>query len=466
MKKKKMQPFIVLITLLVILAGTFFVLKNNNSKNEDETEEYSETLINADAAGISTLTITNNQGTMEFTYDSTSSAWKYAPDKEFPLDDTKVSSITDSLSEFKAQRRLEDTLENIAEYGLDNPAYTLKISGDTNVTLYIGNKTSTGNYYAYIDGSEIVYTIDSTLPDSLNVSLNDMAVMDTVPSITDSDVYGMVINGTQYDYFESGNQQYDYTLSNNWFAKDHEGKYIAMDTTAVNEVITAITGMSYTGCAKYKASGDELTQYGLDDENKKTVTVKYKETQSSDETETKEESSDDSEVKVEKEFSFDIGSQNEDGDYYVKAADSNMINIVSKDSIESILKDTSQLVTKNAFGINSSNVTSLKADVKGTSYDLIENGAITDSSKYEAVYNEIYELQAETVIEDGNTILPVDSELTLTYNTSVAGFETVTMEFTKYNGSYYQATINGDTKLLVLKTKIDSIISQLGNITP
>ncbi len=458
MKKKKMLPLILMTLLLVVLAISFFALKKNNESEKEETEEASEVILQAEEKSMLTLSITNGQGTMEFTRDASEGTWKYTEDEDFPLDTTKITAITDSLSELKAVRHLEDTLDNINEYGLDNPAYTLKITGDNNVTLYIGNKTTTGNYYAYTDGSDTVYTIESTLPDSLNITENDIVIMEEVPSITDSDVYGLVINGAQYDYFESGNEQYDYTLSNNWFAKENDGTYIALDTTAVNDVITAITGMTYTGCAQYKASEDELAKFGLDNENKKSVTIKYRESESTGESETEGDNS----VKIEKEFSFDIGNQNEDGDYYVKASDSNMINTVSKDSIEAMLKDTKLLITKNAFGINISSVTSLKADVKGTSYDIAENGELTDSSKYDAVYKEIFDLQAESVIEDDTTILPIDSELTLTYNTSVAGFDTVTMEFTKYNGSYYQATINGDTNLLVLKTKIDSIISQLG----
>ena len=51
--------------------------------------------------------------------------------------------------------------------------------------------------------------------------------------------------------------------------------------------------------------------------------------------------------------------------------------------------------------------------------------------------------------------------MTLSYTLNSESFPNVKMEFTKYNGSYYQATINGNTELLVVKSVIDDIITKL-----
>lgn len=470
MKKKKVMPFIILAVLFAALLISYSVLVKYNKEQEESTGEESESIISCESNSVLNVSITNSSGTMKFNYDKSGSIWKYADDAAFPLEESNITSLLSSACSLTAVRHLEDTLDNIGEYGLDNPQYTLELSGDNgiNYKLYVGNSNSTGNYYAYLDGSSTVYMIDSTIPDTLGKSLNDMVKLEKLPTISTTDVYGLEFNGNTYEYFEGGNQQYDYTTSNNWFKKMDDGTYKAMDTEQINNIITSLTGIAYTGCADYNVTEEELAQYGLDG-NAKKIVEKYYVTQadtSEGESESStEEETEDSTVKEPHEITFYVGSKDAAGNYYVKTSEGTAVNIVSAETIDSILGvEDASLISKNVLSINSDKIKSMTVVANGKTYNMVENGEVTDKDKYDSVYQDIISITAESTITDKSLVKEVQPELTVTYNIDSEYFDTITMEYTVYNGSFYQVTINGNTELLVVKSAVDDIIGKLSTI--
>lgn len=475
MKKKKAIPFIIMAVLLVALIVSYSILKKYNDEQEETTEEETENIISCESGNVLNINIKNSSGTMKFAYDISETVWKYDGDPDFPLDTSKIDSLLSTACSLNAVRHLEDSLDNAAEYGLDNPAYTLSLTGDDgiDVTLYIGNASSTGNYYAYIEGKNTVYMIDSTLPESLGAELNDMVKLEELPSVSTSDVYELELNGRTYVYFEDGNPQYDYTNSNNWFEKLSDGTFSAVDTTEMNNLLTSLTGIAYTGCADYNVTEEEMAQYGLDEANVKKVVERYYVTESDDsesesatssetESETEEEA-----VKTPHEITFYIGNKDEEGNYYVKSSEGTAVNIVSADTIDAIIGvNQSDLVSKNVLSINSDSINSMVVSANGKTYNVIADGKVTDSDKYDSVNQAISSIAAESTISDASSVQPNQPELTVEYKLNSEYFDTVTMEYTKYNGSYYQVSINGKTELLVVKSTIDDIIKDLQEIEP
>lgn len=224
--------------------------------------------------------------------------------------------------------------------------------------------------------------------------------------------------------------------------------------------------MSYTSCVDYKPSEDKLLSYGLDKEHAKKLTVRYYATVETDtESETENDTTQESgteEVKEPREFTLYFGGTDEEGNYYVSSSESAAVNIVNADTVQSILDvDAQSLISKNVFSINSGNVTALSVTIGEKTYDIVQNGNVTDSDKYEDVYAKIGEITADEVISDSNEVKGVSPDITFSYTLNSETFPNVKMEFTKYNGSYYQATINGNTELLVVKSTIDNIIEKL-----
>ena len=77
----------------------------------------------------------------------------------------------------KKIQQIETSLNNDDNYGLDNPeiTITLRDSTEDDKTIYIGNINEiTGNYYCYLEGDSMIYTISSTIPSYISFDLEDM----------------------------------------------------------------------------------------------------------------------------------------------------------------------------------------------------------------------------------------------------------------------------------------------------
>lgn len=176
MNKMKIRNLFILFIVLLISVIGYVALKNYNNSTEKETEEpETEKIISVDASAINELTYTNNGETLEFVKNN--GEWKYAQDLNFRLDASYIDSIINTVSSLEVVRRLEDNLDNISEYGLDSPVYTVNVKCEdgTDITIYIGDNNSiSGNYYCYLKDSSIVYMIETTLVNSLSYTLADM----------------------------------------------------------------------------------------------------------------------------------------------------------------------------------------------------------------------------------------------------------------------------------------------------
>lgn len=177
MKKKKVLPVIILIIILIGLTVAYSLLKKSNEEKSETTEEPSYKAVDIDSEAIKKTNIKNSKGEMNFEYDESALKWKNADDESFNTDSTKIDSIVISACALEVVRELDNSLDNITEYGLDNPSITLAMTdGDGNETkINIGDcNANSGNYYMYVEGTEKVYMISTSLPTSLDVSLSDM----------------------------------------------------------------------------------------------------------------------------------------------------------------------------------------------------------------------------------------------------------------------------------------------------
>lgn len=114
------------------------------------------------ADNISAITVINHQ-TSEFTTMSrnTLDVWNIdatTSSQQRPTDQFQSQLIASQIPTFRAEQRfnLADVGTSLADYGLDNPAYTVQITTRTGqlYTLLIGNRSSSGGYY-------VTYTIEA-----------------------------------------------------------------------------------------------------------------------------------------------------------------------------------------------------------------------------------------------------------------------------------------------------------------
>lgn len=166
--KSLLIPFIVMIVLVAVAIGV--IISNNTGKTEEITDTSVEVLY-VDTQTISSIEVIDNMGNgigfQSYRNDDGNVEWslldKYASESE--INSNGVSSWVAVLSNFYANATIGDSSTlDLAEYGLDNPTYTITINNFDGVTnrIFVGNKTvNDQNCYFMLEGDSNIYTITS-----------------------------------------------------------------------------------------------------------------------------------------------------------------------------------------------------------------------------------------------------------------------------------------------------------------
>ncbi len=98
----------------------------------------------------------------------TSSAWEYIPEKDIPVEATKIANYVLQIKDIKADRYVDYQVLDLAQYGLDKPAIsvTVDIKGVPLPALQVSSQTdSAGGHYGKLADSNDVFVLP---PDALN----------------------------------------------------------------------------------------------------------------------------------------------------------------------------------------------------------------------------------------------------------------------------------------------------------
>lgn len=315
---------------LLILCGTLVVLGAGyavaRTVNAQPTEE----------EGVA-LTTPSDASKLEWTSDGVTLAlvkgensWSYADDEAFPLDQSVPEEMTSALSSLTASRVL-DGPEELADYGLDDPALTITATdGDGTVyTFAVGDQNEvTQECYLLYNGDESkVYLVDSTLEDAFSLGLYDMVQMESLPA------FGMVtgLSVTQPDgsitlsYLED-NESLTYNSDLHWFLEEQDGTRLALDTGKVSSLTSSVTGLTWMSCVNYDADDQELAAWGLDEESAVKVVLTYEPSGSGDDEET------DVQPEI---FTLYLGEKTDNGTY-ARLAGSRMVYLINSDTADSL----------------------------------------------------------------------------------------------------------------------------------
>lgn len=293
--KKKKGP-VILIGVLVLLLILYFALSTWNKKQDSKEEE---TVKVTDLKTSEITGVKYDLGTGEMNFEKDGDTWYYTADKDFPLRQSYPKTVADAMGRLSADRELEDA-DALEEYGLDHPTYTVTLTGEdgTVTTIKVGNATG-NDYYATVDDTEKVYTIPATSLDDIQTELDQIAQLDTYPSIGSGNLKKEVItqNGETTTY-------------------DSENEDQAEDVAAVAGGLGAV---KLSEAADYSVDDADLAGYGLDATSRITVEVTYT---SDDEDQT---------------MTLYIGGENGSGDRYVMINDSRIVYLISDEICKNIL---------------------------------------------------------------------------------------------------------------------------------
>ena len=255
-KKKKTIILLVMILLLIVANGAASAWNDKSEKKKEKEAEASKIYL-TDAGDIIAYSYSDGNQNMSFT--KVDDTWEYDEDNEIPVNQDTVQSTADAIRQMEAVRELENP-DQLSDYGLDKPSYTIQFQDNDGVTteILIGNGAGE-NYYATVGDSGKVYTISSDFQNYLQIDLTNLVQYDTVPSIGSGNLKSVTIteNGTDTVY---------------------------EDDDQVGELAGGFGTLSLTDCVNYHASTEDLAEYGLDEGQRITAKAIY--TDSSDKEQT------------------------------------------------------------------------------------------------------------------------------------------------------------------------------------
>ena len=168
--KNLLIPFIIMVVLLAVAICTIVINSKDSGTVESGTVD-SDVVIDIAPNIMSSIEVINRDGTgigFQGAVDETGSVlWslldKY--DTDVPLNNDAITTWAYMLGNFMSNGNIGDSSSyNLADYGLDNPQYTVVITQfDGSVSkVYVGNKTADGaSCYFMVEGDTNVYTVVS-----------------------------------------------------------------------------------------------------------------------------------------------------------------------------------------------------------------------------------------------------------------------------------------------------------------
>ena len=299
--RKKKKGILILLAVLVLLTAVYFILRTWNARQEEKEKEEQEaaTVRVTDTSADDIVSLKFNVGNGDLEFSKEENQWYYTPDKDFPLKQSYPEDMAAAVGSITADRELTDG-DSPDAYGLDDPAYTVEYTdADGNVTELLFGDMTGDDYYVMVSGSDTVYTVGSSVIDSLNYALEDMAQLDDYPSIGSGNLVKEVItqNGEITTY-------------------DSENEDQAEDIAAVAGGLGAVT---LSEAADYSVADEDLDMYGLDEASRITVEATY--TQNDEE----------------QLLTLYVGNEDGSGNRYVMLNDSRIVYLISDEICSNIL---------------------------------------------------------------------------------------------------------------------------------
>ena len=508
--KNKTVKMILAVAVLAVCCGAYagvktYVSHQEQKESEAESEENT-SVFTASADDIKSLDFMVDD--TETTFEKKDDSWVKKDDTDFPVNQSTLDSAASSVTSVESDRVLED-VDDLAEYGLDSPANTIKIvtksededGDDTTTTLYVGDEnSSTSQYYVRKDDDEkTVYLVDSSCVEPFTKTLYDYAQMEDFPAISSTDTITKIsVDGDNSYELKKDADTSVWSVSAN-------GEEDKADSATVSSLVSSFGSMAYNSMADYKC--EDKSKYGLD-KPYSTITVDYQEeaetsddnaetsdsetpdsaetTDTSEDTqESASESEDSAEASdaddssdnedstdekktemVDKQLTILVGNEADDSNRYVMVNDSNEVYTMSEETLSALTDKTEEDfwdMTVSYVSVNS--LASLKVNYQGTDYKVNasretstdEDGNDTETVTYKldgadlnettftTFYNKLINMAAQKRLTEKYDP-DGDAELTVTF-TEEDG-DTLEVSYYSYDTNYYAAVVDNKVYLV------------------
>ena len=467
--RKATKLYALLGVLLVVCIAAFAVSRYEEKK--EQIKNSGEVILEIPTDSVTALSWTNESGTFSFTKDET---WVYDDDNAFPVDEEKINDLLEQFTSFAAAFAIDD-VEDYAQYGLDEPICTIRITaGEESYTVELGDfsKMDEQRYISIGDGK--AYLVSHDPLDEFDAVLRDMILDDTIPEFD---------NAEQIEFSGSEN----YTI-----IRDEDGKSICaddiyftdgqpLDTDNVDTVLSAIQSLSLTNYVSYNVTDEELTTFGLDDPE---LTVKMEYSTRDDDGNVEDSgtlllriSRNPEEVAAYEEAVEKDEDDLPDVTCYVRVGQSQIVYEISQsvyDQLTAVSYDT--LRHQNLFTADFDTVTSIDVALSGENYTFTYNppedkddedaeGTWTYNGEEFDAYDLKTALRAISASSFTDETPTGQEEISLTVHLDNEDLPTFTLTIYRLDGTNCIATVDGKTVALVSRSKTVDLIEAVNELT-
>ncbi len=249
----------------------------------------------------------NGQITCRFRKDE--DGWKWVDNEKFPLDESYVTEILTALETMSASLTPVQPAPESADCGLDETDSYLTVTvGEEVTTLRFGDQRDDGQWYMAIDGQEDIYLAADEFMQLLDRSIYDMAVLPTLPELTDDNLTVITVRQTEGDK--------TVRLSKTDSGWVNGGKALP---DGIADIEAALADFTFDKCFNYDPSPDAAPLCGLDVPAAE-ITLSYVNT-----------------VGTETSVVLTLGTLREDGAYYATLNDDTTVYLLSQDKVAPLL---------------------------------------------------------------------------------------------------------------------------------
>ncbi len=467
--RKATKLYVLLGVLLVVCIAAFAVSRHEEKK--EQIKNSGEVILEIPTDSVTALSWTNESGTFAFTKDET---WVYDEDNAFPVDEEKINDLLEQFTSFAAAFSIDD-VEDYAQYGLDEPICTIRITaGEESYTVELGDfsKMDEQRYISIGDGK--VYLVSHDPLDEFDAVLQDMILDDTIPEFDIAE---------QIEF--SGSEKYT-------IIRDEDGKSICaddiyftdgqpLDTDNVDTVLSAIQSLSLTDYVSYNVTDEELTTFGLDDPE---LTIKMEYSTTDDDGNAEDSgtlllcvSRNPEEVAAYEEAVEKDEEELPDVTCYVRVGQSQIVYEISQsvyDQLTAVSYDT--LRHQMLFTADFETVTSIDVALSGENYTFTYNppedkddedaeGIWTYNGEEFDVYDLKTALQAISASSFTDETPAGQEEISLTVYLENEDFPTFTLTLYRLDGTNCIAAVDGKTVALVSRSQTVDLIEAVNALT-
>ncbi len=437
---KRSKKMLLLLIALVLCVGGYYGVQLLNSDTASVTEETGTFALNSHTADDLTG-LSWTKGDENFAFTLSDGAWSVVADPVFPLNQEDVQSMADDLLALVGTRQL-DGVTDLAAYGLAEPTFsvTASWSDGTSTTYAMGDETPFGDgYYIFLGHENIVYTIEDDIADIFDATMNDLAVLESIPATTAASrltVSGSFAGSATLDIVKA---EVSRTINEGELWYDNLTG-AALDTTAAEDLIAAAQAIVWAELAEPTASDEELTTFGVDEASATAITLYEDETAV---------------------MTLLIGTQNDAGDYYARLPGSTMVYTIANSDISALLTASAEsmpsmviidLAEENVQSATFTAGEAIHTWVAAADGDAEDEAAADELG--ESLWDGILALEANSRVEaaDGTPLLTVE--------VTAANSQSTMLTFTEYDAQSYVVTVQ-EHSFLVNAADVDAIIRTL-----